>query len=454
MELEEGTYLSKLIIKKPGRNFGVGLCTGWNLPEKYKDFNFDIIGTLYTREGATIIIRNLLANPYIKYLIVLDTNVLGKNNVGNQGINYLRDIFINHKFPQEYDVEELSEKIIVQFIDDVTDTNDEYRRLKILDDYFDHANVDSHIREKKIYLPPKQPTISYHDNNYLGYTIRGNDIFDAWYQTLDHVKQYGHLNNDAMWEYHSIHWNFPVDNINDSIQSYQNIITQQDVRQLIGLDMKMLDDYSKTMNENLIVTNSAYTYGNRLDVYKSRIKENLKENYATRYAFGTTLRYDTIDAQAPCLVYIQLLYDHVNKLMNLYATFRSHDIFKAALMNAYGLSKMLIEYCNDINVTAGRVEINSISAHIYQTDIKNADDMIKCLNSHMKNILHLDMRCNCIITHDEKTRKYICELRTHNENLLIRTLTGTNIEIYKTILSEKIIIDVEHLRYIFEQLFQ
>jgi hypothetical protein len=310
---------------------------------------------------------------------------------------------------------------------------------------------DNITREKIIYPPDKVEQITYIPNDYIGKSIRGESIFDAWFQTLEHVYKYGFTTNGDLHEYHSIHWNFPVCNVDREISYYRTIITQPDVQQMFGLDKSALCDYSKTMNQDIFVPTSAYTYGSRLAIYKDRITNHLRENIRTRYAYGTTIQYDKEDNQAPCLVYVQLLYDNVNDVMNLYAIFRSHDMFKAAFMNAYALSQMLIEFCDKINVNAGRVEITSISAHIYKVDINNVKQLLACLSEHMKNIIHYDPHGNCIIQKLDGT--FQCDIREPKENKLIFSLSGTGKEIFKKILDEKIITDTEHLGYIFEQLF-
>lgn len=52
LNLEKGVYKSKLIIQKQNyRQFYIGLCTGWNLPEFYVNTEVDIIGTTFTTYG-------------------------------------------------------------------------------------------------------------------------------------------------------------------------------------------------------------------------------------------------------------------------------------------------------------------------------------------------------------------------------------------------------------------
>jgi len=462
IDLEDGTYKSKLIIRSYNN---IGLCTGWDDINNYIDLNIDIIGSLYTKLGAEIIIRNLLRNPQIKLLIIVDTNPLGQNEIGNKGLKLLYDIFINKIYDgltyKQTELKELDETISIYYIhnDKIVSNNklDPVGKInkndikKYINELINNNKTVPTNRSKHIYIPDKIEELKYIPNEYIGQKISGNSLFDSWFQTLAHIYKYGNNNNDLR-EYHSIHWNYPINNINNSINKYREIITQSDVQQMIGLNNKMLSDYSKLINENIIIPTSAYTYGNRLEVYKNRIIKNLQDDKSTRYAFGTTLKYDIEDKQAPCLVYVQLLFDTMHNKLNLYAVFRSHDIFKAAFVNGYGLADMLLKYSKLINTEPGLIEITSISGHIYLTDLHNTKLFLDCMGNEMKKIEHYDPRCNCIIT-KQNNDQFICEIRDPDTNKLMITLSGTNKKIYHQILTERIIESTEHLKYIFEQLF-
>lgn len=460
MELEPGTYLSNLIIRQPNnRIYWVCLCSGWDMPIIYEKYDVNIIGSLYTKEGALLVLRNLLANPEHKCLIIVDKNILGQNNIGCKGLNFLHRIFFENIIDTTYDLKKLLENIIVFYVKNDQIEINMCGKIDVIKDPFEKIfeiidNLDlTKINRKKIIIKP-EPTeiISYCPNNYIGTTIRGENLFDAWFQTLYHIYKFGLSNKDNLHEYHSIHWNFPVDNLENTLDDYLKIITQEDIRQMISLDKRSLEDYTRIMNENIVVDTSSYTYGNRLACFKEKIKSELHKNYkTTRHAYATTIKYDINDKQPPCLIYVQLLYDNVNQKMNLYAVFRSHDIFRAALANAYALCMMLKKYCEPENIPIGRIEITSISAHIYQNNLNDVKLFINCLSTQMKNIIHYDPCGNCIIT--KNNNNYVFELFEPKENKLICTITGTPKDIFSSIIKNKIITDIEHLTYIFEQLF-
>lgn len=90
---------------------------------------------------------------------------------------------------------------------------------------------------------------------------------------------------------------------------------------------------------------------------------------------------------------------------------------------------MLDDYCQKVNVIAGRVEITSISAHIYGTDLANVKMLLECLNDKMKEIIHYDPRGNCIIA-KKSPNMYLCEIRDPKENKILYTFSGSPEDIY------------------------
>lgn len=461
MLLEKGAYQSKLIIKNTNRQIQIGVCVGWDVVDRYTQHNVDIIGTVYTKNGAKIMLRNLFANPEIHVLIIVDQNPLGQNNIGKHGLSFLYDLFVRKVSNTNYAMDELYKSLHVYYITHdtihVCNTHETEKNTQTIhgtiDNIISRTEKFEYLKRNQIIYEPEIPLLNqYIPNEYLGQSIRGISIFDAWFQVLRHINKFGHTNTKEMVEYHAIHWNYPVDNVDNSLEDIRKIISQPDVQQMIGIDKQSLSEYSKIMNENIVIPDSSYTYGNRLHIYKDRIKDALKKDVKTRYAFATTLRYDTVDTQAPCMVFVQLLYDNANDALNLYAVFRSHDIFKASLANGYALAQMLKEYATDASTNTGRVEITSISAHIYETDMNNAKLLINCLSDKLSDVLRYDARGNCIID-KQRDGHCVCEIHDPKDDKIITTLKGSPYDIYNKILEEHIITDLDHLSYIFKQLF-
>jgi len=140
----------------------------------------------------------------------------------------------------------------------------------------------------------------------------------------------------------------------------------------------------------------------------------------------------------------------LNQKLNLYATFRSHDLFKAALPNAYALCHMLKNYATTLNLVAGHIEITSISAHLYLSDLYNVELFIKCINVTYTPPIHWDPRGYCVITKIDD--RFSFELIDNNTHIVKIKIVDTGYNLFHKIIQDKLIVNLEHLAYIHEQL--
>jgi len=67
-----------------------------------------------------------------------------------------------------------------------------------------------------------------------------------------------------------------------------------------------------------------------------------------------------------------------NGRLHLLVTNRSHDIFKAAIPNAFGLRMVQKALAEELQFPLGQLQITSQSAHIYEQDWENASQLVRC----------------------------------------------------------------------------
>jgi thymidylate synthase len=132
----------------------------------------------------------------------------------------------------------------------------------------------------------------------------------------------------------------------------------------------------------------SYTYGNRLmryplnnkklDQIEEVIIKQLEDSPDSRRAVATTLvpEIDAFSKEPPCITQLQALQSRGK--LHFLATVRSHDIFKAAIPNAFGLRILQKRVCEKLGFELGQLQITSQSAHIYEQDWDNADKLVKC----------------------------------------------------------------------------
>ena len=131
--------------------------------------------------------------------------------------------------------------------------------------------------------------------------------------------------------------------------------------------------------------NFVYTYGNRLRDYFNntdqimdsvqRLRECKESRRAVSITWDQTL--DTTAKEVPCLILVDFLVRDHKLYTN--ATWRSHDIYGAWYANMFGLRALAHLVAENImeGMQLGSMTVRSISAHIYETDWKNAEEMLK-----------------------------------------------------------------------------
>jgi len=372
----------------------LSLCTCWfdsanviNLYPQIKE-KINLTGTLYSKEGVSIILRNLALNPNIRYLFVWNNTPLSKTSFGIAGYNLLKSVWDNPEISFKDIHKEIDLEIIKKITQNVALIDLGDLDFKSLIDYIDNFQP----QEKSHYMPstdfpePKRDSSKPLSSEKVGFSVRGRSIYSSWLNAIDRIIRYGNIKNteygNMQRELQNVNWNITnEDLVNPFIPDLPD-----EVLKIIGLNQESLNQYKETLLNIHIPEGTSYTYGARLGNYGANhfnqidfIIEKLKESMITRRAIATTImpEFDSGQKSPPCLSLVQVLSDTDGKL-NFFATFRSHDLFKAAIPNAYGLLNLQEFICEKVGMERGILSINSISAHIYEEDWENAMNILKC----------------------------------------------------------------------------
>jgi thymidylate synthase len=141
-----------------------------------------------------------------------------------------------------------------------------------------------------------------------------------------------------------------------------------------------LDKYSEQFLSN-DKQGFIYTYGNRLRAHFEGIDQineairRLKNFKESRRAISVTWdpKLDTKNDEVPCMMLVDFKIRD-GKLITT-GLWRSHDIYGAWFPNAVGLSNLAKYVAGEVGVEVGVLTIHSISAHIYEVNFKEAEDV-------------------------------------------------------------------------------
>ncbi len=382
-----------------------GFCTVWSDPELVLKQSPDlvdhasIIGTLYSREGANIILRNLALNPDIRHLVLWGNAPLSKTPFGLMGKDILTSLWKNgfdadgkvggqqFLLHREFDLEVI--RNIVKNVELLTLSDQPLAEA---------ANTVKSITPGTPYMEPQEfPEHKLEEgqpfpSEKVGFVVRDPTIIGAWTKALDRVMRYGVVKEteygNKQRELIAAQWV-----ISQELTPHANFPDwPEELSKITGASPTAIEQYYPEFLSAELPPGTAYTYGQRIWAYGAnqgfgktvsqiaKIIEHLKNSPVTRRAVATTwdqfVDSDKTTKNPPCFVMIQFL--QTDGALHAMATFRSHDMFKAAIPNAFGIRRLQEEVARETGFEVGQLSITSNSAHIYEEDWDNAIKLLKC----------------------------------------------------------------------------
>src|SRR3989344_4456432 len=395
-----------------GAGKSVGLCTVWNEPELV--FNRSaairekvaILGTLYSRHGVNVILRNLALNPTIRTLYLWGHGALSNTAFGLAGRTILEQFWragveadgtvSGTKFKLEKEIKPaILEKIRAAVrLEDLSD-----RTLSEVEKLIEAAGASHAARASrdKPYMPPVASppavpeAVEVFPSETVGWLVRGRSVLETWSRVIERIMRYGVIKGTQYGyqqrELIGVTWVIDKDD-----PEHPDLRLAGDwpdsLKQVTGAREDSLKEYYQVFLSPEAPAGLSYTYGNRLmrypngnkfiDQIEDVIIKQLKSSPDARRTVATTMvpAVDCDSKEPPCLTQIQCL--QTKGKLHLLATFRSHDIFKAGIPNAFGLRRMQLKIASELGFEMGKLQITSQSAHIYEQDWADAGKLVRC----------------------------------------------------------------------------
>lgn len=400
--------MAKLTLHQPdkyqvhqGKGQSIGFCTVWNEPHAAintapeLEAKSALIGTLYSRPGVNVLLRNLALNPQINTLYVWGFGHLSQTPFGCAGKDVLTALWqkgvgsdrvvtgTNFTVDEGIDLEVLKRILASVKLIDVSDQP----LAKVVPTLTD-TRSKPYIKPIEFPLPP--PTqLDRFPSEEVGWLVHGNGILNAWQRVVQRIMLYGNVKGtqygSQQKELIGVTW---VVRGEDPENVTLPDDWPEDLQQTTGTTTAALEQYKEIFLSAECPPGISYTYGNRLMAYPGPdglldqvhdgIEAALKSSPDSRRAVATTMvpSVDMSSSEPPCLSFIQFLQS--NGELHLLAVFRSHDIFKAAIPNAYGLRHLQARVARELGFRLGQLQITSQSAHIYESDWEHAKKLVAC----------------------------------------------------------------------------
>ncbi len=381
--------------------------TGWTVKESLVKYllprEYAAIGNLYSpTRGISPLIRNLLANPQVSYLVILnatpeDSNAgspqclldffrhgftLGTGETGRE-CWVIRSSIIGY-IDREIDgraLEQLRKSLQWQEAKSIPEAVSLVKSYTLKD--------PPPPRKGPLIFPEREITVTTGHSHFpspgptYGHRIEGKTIAITWVKILHRIRTIGTIRPTA----YDSKWQELIDLMAIITEEPEDFYFPEPNylpigRQFLGAYIsQMLDD---TPQEEGV----KYTYGTRLrswfgrDQIEQVIGKLAGDINSTRAVMSL---WDVKDYEGndspPCLNHIWL--EHQKGKLSLTATFRSNDMFTAWPANAMGLRALQQHICTEINqksnlqIKLGPLIIISQSAHIYDDTWEHADLIIE-----------------------------------------------------------------------------
>ena len=466
-------YRDDLIVGNVRSN--TAICTLWmkkDLIEGLPRDKFSLIGNLYSTYGINPMLRNLLSNPRIRYMIICGVDLI---NAADTILN-----FVNNGVEDDYKIRGCEAYLDSAF--DRKSLEELRKNLKVIDLRKERtiealngaigSKLGEVSREEGTYMEPvfveekgqKTEEMRVED---AGYRIEGNSISGVWLKALDSVVKFGELKST---EYATKQ---------KEILDLVSVIKGDEAALPAWCPIKdgEVENYCRNFFNKEKPLGVEYTYGERLFNLKlsnlegggapekvgrelgdmgrmQQIKlamDKLKESPGTRRAIAVTWRQETDahSASAPCLIMVNWNI----KFGKLYqtATFRSHDIFDGWLLNAFALRRLQKDMAKELGLGAGDLVMVSVSAHIYENKVDDAARLVEKNHAGREMAFEEDPRGFFVIT--VENGEIVVRHRVSDGRESKYSFRGDNAQrLYRLILNENLISKLDHAAYIGKEL--
>ncbi|MGM3306859.1 thymidylate synthase [Anabaena sp. WFMT] len=381
-------------------NGQTAVITGWTVKQAIakhlQPSDYAVIGQLYSpTRGINLLIRNLLLNPHVRYLVVLNATKEDKNAGASQ---CLLDFFRNGVEESLSDTGRKSWVIrstITGYIDIDIDI-DVLEKLRHSIEFQEAQSITAAVEKVKHYSQQEaidpwgvslefpmatiEPTVL--PGSRYGHRIEGKTIAETWVKIIHRIKTTGTIRPtgyDGKWQ---------------ELIDLMAVVTDEPADfyfpepNYLPIDKSFLAEYiSQILDDSPNREGVKYTYGQRLRSWFGRdqidqVTQKLIGEIDAASAVMTL--WDVKDHEkggSPCLNHIWLRV--VDNELSLTATLRSNDMFAAWPANAMGLRALQKHIRDEIakhseyDLKMGPLITISQSAHIYDDTWSNSEQLIQ-----------------------------------------------------------------------------
>jgi thymidylate synthase len=326
---------------------------------------YGVLGNLYSKDGINYLLRNILARPTTRALVLCGPDLTNSGAAlvafWNAGVDEANHIIgdgaaLDREIPRDaLDAVRANVRLLdLRGVNDLAKIRAAVEQIEIAHGAF---------AESKIF-PRSVPAADEFPSEDAGFVFRGERIVEVWVNLLAAVFAFGRRDMTA----YTVQQRELLDTV--AVIRDENP-HEPDLPDWVPLTRAQLDAYIPQLLTTDRPDNIAYTYGERLfdlrgkDQVAAMVDELRAMRFSRRAVAGLwDATRDANTSDPPCLNLVQARVRDEKLFLTAY--FRSHDIYRAWLMNAFALRQLqaqIVERVGDCRL--GDLIIVSQSAHIY-----------------------------------------------------------------------------------------
>lgn len=448
--------------------------TGWTVKEtvikRLQPSDYAAIGQLYSpTRGINLLIRNLLANPHVRHLVVLNATREDRNA---GACECLLDFFHHGFMAGTTDTGRecwLIKSAIVGYIDaeispaaleqlrtalEVKEARSLMEAVELVNAF---AQTEAPVWGSPLIFPYLESAPTLLPGPRYGHRIEGRTIAETWVKIIHRIKNTGVIRPTA----YDGQWQELIDLLAVVTDEPEDFYFPEP--NYLPCDRPFIRDYIAHILEDATVQEGVkYTYGQRLRSWFGRdqiqqVIEKLSEDLDSARAVMSLWDVADHEAQAspPCLNHLWVRI--VEGELSLTATFRSNDMFSAWPANAMGLRALQQHLRDRISqniaqpLRLGPLITLSQSAHIYDDCWENADRLLQTQYPHCQPRTYSDPAGSFLISLEEG--QILVEHLTPGSGEVVGCFSGkTAAALYRQLAADCPALAVDHALYLGSEL--
>ncbi len=385
MKVSDWPLLYKDILRVKNPQHHLGVCTLWtqrDVAQKILEgVDYCVIGNLYSAQGINAMLRNVMANPNIRTIVIWGSEMsLSGHSLlmfQQKGVDEKRKIIGGRGEIEK----EIPDGVIKTFREKVRVVDLRGRDAKTFKSEVEKLSKEKikPFSKKARVFKKAQPSAQVLPSEQTGFRVSGETVAQAWIKLLNEIYKYGRPK----------YTRYSQDNEIKEVLNMVAVVTGEDpdneyFPEYLPFTMPELKAYYAELMTDREIPGVAYNYGKLLrkdfgiDQVKN-IKALIKKRPTSKKMAMTLLDpnkfwRDSNTSDTPCLT--QLFGSVQDDKFFLTAHFRSHDMVHGWPRNTFALRKLQKDIADAGGLGLGDLTVISHSAHIYGDDFILVENLL------------------------------------------------------------------------------